>query len=867
MSREIVVDAECVLSRYAQLHGRRTRRPVAALGEPLRTPALFAEDELVVDAADRDLVGELRERYDAEVVEEAPLPPMPELLGRRREVDLEGMPSVVRLRFRRAPEVDDREALLARLLPEQAEPAEQTVITSELAASLAALTVQHTLDGREIGLNVLGRPFAMPLSTAQEGPVPGAGSNPFAYQAFAGRTRMVEAWQLVDSVRRLRGDRLITVAVLDEGFWLDGNGVPQVSPAQASSDFPSFIQLNLRNESIPAGGAAPSGFAWHGNCVASVATAVVGNSVGAAGSAGNVATPFLLRSDFSVTQILRCVKICAAWGIDVLNMSFGIWGTPEISFPTSLWDKTFQFAFDHDVVMVAAAGNFGQELPDGELHVRPATRTPGVLTVGALDTNDGPRSDSDYGSSVWLWAPGTGIPVAPFPSAPQGATFGQTSAAAPVVAGVAAMMRYLDDGMSAADIRRTLVDTGWPGTGRVSRGLDAYAAVLASVEGVLPDTDEPNNTPATARDLLPVGAGGALTPWTGGFSTRSHPIDPDFWRFRVDRHSTVTVEVDWYDRLGTLFAAVVADDPRTHGPDDMGEVSGPGRRVLSGLLPPGGYQVRIGGVGVTAYRLSVRRTPAPLDRDLFEENDSFERAARMSFQASGGVRWRISEFGPGTYDATLHAERGVFVDLRPGRRRPGTNDDYFRFDVPAGLPLTRPTISVTDSDLPVDLTLYDAAQTPIGSWPGVTDQSIRPPVGATCYLKVSGTTPTRYRLTTRMAVDRGFVPELRHPVQVLPQWWLDPPAFSLEEVVNHYVFEVTRELGADPALAFERPAADVELELLSPDGEVLGHAEEVGGRLYVDTTALEAGAYVLRVTRPDGLAVPPQLRVAAPLIG
>jgi hypothetical protein len=80
------------------------------------------------------------------------------------------------------------------------------------------------------------------------------------------------------------------------------------------------------------------------------------------------------QTDYFITQALRCVEICAAWGIDVLNMSFGFWGHPETFFSNGIWDRNFQFAFDNGVVMVAASGNFGVELPEDDEHIRPATR-------------------------------------------------------------------------------------------------------------------------------------------------------------------------------------------------------------------------------------------------------------------------------------------------------------------------------------------------------------------------------------------------------------------------------------------------------------------------------------------------------------
>ena len=587
-SDRVRVDGDSVLARFADWQSHVKGRPVAALGPETRAAALFVADEVIIDGKDVALADELKQRYGAEVVPELPLPPRPAQFRQEPHIALDEMPQALRLRFRAPPRVEDAGRLLEQAAPGRNGFQRQMVVTSELGAAVAAVVARHALEGRPIGLNLFGDTLAMPLSTANEG----AGADPFTWPAFAGRSRMAPAWQLVDSIRQVRGDRFTTIGILDRGFWLDNRGVPMVAAGQTASDFPNFVQVNLQNEGQPAGGMSPNG-GWHGNAVASAAAAVVNNSLGAAGSGGTIAIPVFFQTDHSIDQILRALKLCAGWGIDVLNMSFGIWGASELAFPKSIWDRTFQFAFDNDVVMVAAAGNSILDLPDADDHVRPATRTPGVLTVGALDANDiawvsatKPGVGSNFGSSVWLWAPGTSIPVVPDgdPNHVAGSFVDGTSVASPIVAGVAAMMRFANDQLSAADIRRLLVDTGWAGTGRVSKGLDAFAAVFAAIHQTLPDTEEPNNSAAKAANLVPIGATGALGPSRNGFSTRSSSTDPDFWKFKVDGFSTVTVAVDWYQSLGTMFVAVEADDPEARGIEEMTTSGGPatGRQVMTG---------------------------------------------------------------------------------------------------------------------------------------------------------------------------------------------------------------------------------------------------------------------------------------------
>ncbi|MFC0624597.1 S8 family peptidase [Kribbella deserti] len=838
------IDEGGLLAHYAEWRSRTAGRSVAAIGPADLSATAYVADEVIVDEDDRDLIEELTGRYGAEVIDDRALPEPPE--GLRVREDVREAPIAVRLRFRDVPSVDGQDDLLQRAV---GDTADEVFATSEQGAAVAALTARFAFEGRPIGLNLFGEPLAMPLSTATESAIPGAGANPFAWAAFAGRTRMVEAWQLMDSIQRMRSNPFVVLAVLDNGFWLDATGAPNLAAGQTESDLGAGVmQLNLLAEGTPAGGISPNN-GWHGNAVASAGAGLLNNAAGAAGSGGSVASPMLFRTDISVDQILRCVRMCAAWGLDVLNMSIGTWGQTELFFPTSSWDKTFQFAADNGVVMIAAAGNSTLDLPD-DLNIRPATRTPGVLTVGALDAADNAAGFSNYGSSVNLWAPGTAIPVAPDGAAPLGSTKNGTSFAAPIVAGVAAMMRSANPDLDAHDIRRILVETGWQGTGRVSKGLDAFAALFAAVGAAIPDDSEPNNTPALARQLIPTGPGGALQPGLGPFTTRSKAGDTDYWKFRVDRFATVGVVVEWYERLSTLGVLIEAVDPDARGVTDLTASSTAGRTTLTGLLPPGDYLIRITGGGVTAYSLRVTQRPAALTRDQFEANDSFDSAARMMFVTNKWSQFFLRSWGPGTYEATLH--RDLFVSPYIGGGVKGSvNPDYFLLDVPDRSVFSRPAVAVFDADQPLDVTLYDEARNVIESRSSIRNAKLYPPPSSTCYLRVSGGQVTRYRISTRMEADARIIPGPWEEVQVMPKWWGDPPPLRVADVVTHYLHELGEDLGEGPALAFTDPGEDLRIELIDRTGEVIREARVLGDRLLLDTDGLEPGPYLVQLTRRE----------------
>jgi subtilisin family serine protease len=123
------------------------------------------------------------------------------------------------------------------------------------------------------------------------------------------------------------------------------------------------------------------------------------------------------------------------WAIDqgaqVVNMSFGLprvgGGLPH--------REVVEYGLRRGVVMVAAAGNDGQE----KLYYPGSL--PGVIAVGATDPEDEVASFSTYGPQVLVTAPGTDI----YSSFPEGgyAFASGTSQASPFVAGAVALLQSI----------------------------------------------------------------------------------------------------------------------------------------------------------------------------------------------------------------------------------------------------------------------------------------------------------------------------------------------------------------------------------------------------------------------------------------
>ncbi|MFB4299320.1 S8 family serine peptidase [Actinomadura sp. NTSP31] len=177
------------------------------------------------------------------------------------------------------------------------------------------------------------------------------------------------------------------------------------------------------------------------------------------------------------------IRYAVDHGAKVINMSVGI---PADSCPDSI-RSAVDYAIQHDVVLVAAAGNEPEDLTVGA----PAN-CPGVLTVGAVDAYLSPWQKSTSGTNVMLAAPGVSVgsigKAGVFTSKVNG-----TSSAAALTSGVAALMRSRFPDMSGREIVQRMLATardvgpkGWDektGYG----ALIPYKALTADVPKTAPN--------------------------------------------------------------------------------------------------------------------------------------------------------------------------------------------------------------------------------------------------------------------------------------------------------------------------------------------------------------------------------------------
>lgn len=142
------------------------------------------------------------------------------------------------------------------------------------------------------------------------------------------------------------------------------------------------------------------------------------------------------------------------WAVDngakVINLSLT---RNSVSWPES-WDKAFLYAFEKDVVIVAAVGNRA----DGTEQVSAPATIPGVIAVAGVDMNaQASELASSSGFTIGVTAPSEDL-VAAYPGG-EYRVFSGTSGAAPIVSGLVALIRSQYPEMDAANVVNRVIQS------------------------------------------------------------------------------------------------------------------------------------------------------------------------------------------------------------------------------------------------------------------------------------------------------------------------------------------------------------------------------------------------------------------------
>ena len=237
----------------------------------------------------------------------------------------------------------------------------------------------------------------------------------------------------------------------------------------------------------------------HGSWVASLAASRgTGNGRGMIGVAPE-AELLSISVGFGATtskpfteQIVDALRWAVDEGATIINMSLT---TNTLDWDPS-WDEAFQYAFDHDVVVVVAAGNRGS----GTSRVGAPATIPGVLAVGGVDPSGRASNDaSTQGITSGLSAPSERLlGVSADGTLVQ---WNGTSGAAPIVSGVAALVRAAHPELDANNVLNRLIRTAAPVPGAAAGQDPLYGYGLIDAEAAVSATNVPSVSSNPLGDL------------------------------------------------------------------------------------------------------------------------------------------------------------------------------------------------------------------------------------------------------------------------------------------------------------------------------------------------------------------------------
>ncbi|MGG1600093.1 S8 family peptidase [Paenibacillus naphthalenovorans] len=262
-----------------------------------------------------------------------------------------------------------------------------------------------------------------------------------------------------------RGSQDVVVAVVDTGVDINH---PDLSKQLVSG----YNVVNPESQ--------PMDDVGHGTHVAGVVGALVNNNLGVAGMSWYNRIMPIKVLDKSGAGSTYAVAQGIIWATDhgakVINMSLGNYADSQF-----LHDA-IKYAFDRDVVLIAASGNDNTEQPG-----YPAAY-PEVFAVAAVDARKSKASFSNYGDYIDAAAPGVSI-ASTYPQSQYAALSG-TSMASPHVTALAALIRSVNPNLKNTEVMQLIRDTA---TDLGTSGKDKYFGhglidVVAALQAAKPTT-------------------------------------------------------------------------------------------------------------------------------------------------------------------------------------------------------------------------------------------------------------------------------------------------------------------------------------------------------------------------------------------
>lgn|GEM_PF-1561037 len=276
----------------------------------------------------------------------------------------------------------------------------------------------------------------------------------FEQKSALSKIDLESAWDVT------QGNSSVTVAIIDDAFDIDH---PDLLANMLSGK--NFLDFgNNSSNPRPAASGCSGGVEDHGTSVAGVIGAVGDNATGIAGINWRVGLlPLKIGCGYGANPEAQALAEALSRGATVINMSYG--GISTSVGGGRQWSPSQVSALAAaNVLLVAAAGNY-----DGNNDLVPFFPAneplPNLLSVAAVDSTNKLMRWSHYGqTTVALAAPGSGLYTTlydPTRSTNYGNVSG-TSFAAPVVSGIAALIKAAYPNATARDLRGALLASVMP---------------------------------------------------------------------------------------------------------------------------------------------------------------------------------------------------------------------------------------------------------------------------------------------------------------------------------------------------------------------------------------------------------------------
>ena len=383
------------------------------------------------------------------------------------------------------------------------------------------------------------------------------------------------------------------------------------------------------------------------------------------------------------------------WGVDngatVVNLSLGGYRAEPYASEIS----AANYVASHGVLVCAAAGNANNEgTAEGGVpriadnHYPSAIST--YMSVAAVDDDDirvrKPKWwwGSNYGSTVDICAPGQGdvgahsdsiLTLGNSNNSEYINTFNGTSAATPHVAGLAALLKYVNNALTAAQIRNTIETTAIDQVGDPAEDtpgwdqyhghglIDAAAAVSAVVPP--PPTPTPTNTPTPSYSIdgYVTGPEGIVNPISGV-------------TVEVSGHGSVSTDSSGHYRMEGLPPGTY-----TVTPSKQDYTFQPANRTVT--LEPDAEQVNFVGTPVQTYSISGYVTgPEGIVNPI--PGVTVCTSGHGCVTTDGSGHYRMEGLPGGTYTVTPSKEGYTFIPASKGVSLPLDAEQVNFVGVPSG---------------------------------------------------------------------------------------------------------------------------------------------------------------------------------------